>query len=660
MPVVSYLQLNHPALGTAGGAGLHASIEAIYSKIGDNIGDRLMVALNLNNAATVELEHNFNTPFAELRWDLYLYDEVTTALTRVTATSSPSLADFAIVANGGDPTGKIDVTNNSGAQRDLALVVFRDPIYLSEGDIKDVDISTAAPQDGQALVWEASSSKFKPGASGDASFKLQSVSTPNAVIKGGYLLIDDGRELATYDGSGSASTDFGTDLTVSLTTIFGGAPANATAYYLYIDLQTLGSQVTLTDDGRRVYGVQQANLHLSTTPPMVEGSPTTGKDPRRYVPLAVIRSADAGNVWSGTGSAFRTLAVRRHETLTRFFAYPETFVDESITTAAALNTLNHNLSGEPHALYLTYDDGSTEIGLDLSAHLLDVTASQIKVSSLGLTFGGGQKLRVRAVRFPQQSAIASSSRQFTSQWFTSTATTTLPHGLNDFDDIKGYAVEEWDVTAGRYRLIDPSSLIVNFDSTNFYLNWTGLSPSSTLQYRVIAGGSPNPYSIPLEYGGFTKFVGYGPGSYATLTAAIAAAAAGDSILVMRDTTEPAGDLSIGVADLRVVCKPGAKVALSGALTNGLRLTAARVRLERFACSFAPSGAQARGISIEAADCWVEGRIDYATAQTLTDAVHITSGGSRAYATIGINRTAGTITNLLTNNDGASNVSVWGG
>ncbi len=489
------------------------------------------------------------------------------------------------------------------------------------------------------------------GAGGGAikDFKIQAVLDPNATIKGGYLKIDDNRELATYDGAGTASTDFGKDLVISLDTVFGSGPADATAYYLYVDLDTLGAQVTLSDNGRRVYGVVEANFKLSTTPP-------EEMSPRRYVPIGVIQSATTGNAWSGTGSKFATTAIRHHETLTRFFTYPEIYVDESIVTELASTTLNHNLSGEPHSLYLTYDDGTTEIGLDNSSHLLDVTASQIKISSLGLTFGSGQKLRVRAVRFPQQPALASSSRSFTSQWMTSNAVTTLPHGLNDFDDIKGYAVEEWDVTGDLYRLIDPADLIQNFDSTNLYLDWTALSPTPTLQYRVIVGGSPNPYSIPLEYGGITKFVGYGPGSYATLTAAKAAAAAGDVIMVMRSTVEPAGDFDWDVPDVRLLRKPGAVVGLSGALTNGFQITAARV-LADLSISIAPTGAQARGISVEAADCVFNGRLELTTAQTVTDGLHGTAAALRLSAKVALVPTLGSFTNPSTNNGTAAQVNI---
>lgn len=650
--IVSRLQLDHPALGEAGGSTLHAEIQAIYKKIGDNISTRILTALALANSATATVEHDFKVAFGQLRYDLYIaansdpYD-----LTRITATSSPSLSQFTIIANVTNPTTQIDITNNSGSTRNLVLVAICDPLNLSEGDIQDIDIVTTAPQDGQALVYDSASSKFKPGASGDSSFKLQTVATPNLSLKGGYILLDDERELATYSGSGSVAASFGVDLTMSLTTIFGSAPANATTYYLYLDLLTLATTpTTLTDTGRKLYPITISNFVLSTTTP-------ESRDPSRYVPIGLARSATTGTVWSGSGAAFATLGTRRHESLTRFFAYPETYTT-AITSATATNTLSHNLSGKPQSVFLAYYDGTNEIGLNPETYLKSVTATQILVSSLGLTFGGGQELRVYAVRIPVQPNLASASRQFVSAWQTGTGTTTFPHGLNDIEDIKGAVVEEWDVSAGRWRFVDPSSLIVNFDATNFYANWTGLSPSATLQYRIIAGGSPNPSAIPLTYGGYTKFVGFGSGSYATVTAALAAASAGDSILINRDTDETA-DLSVP-AGVRIDQMPNTTVRLAGSLTNGVRFVGAKGAWKNMNVKLSPTGTEARGVSVEAADCWVDGWVELATAQTLTAAVLITSGGVRAKVSVGVLKTLGTITALEDNQDGAGSTSIWGG
>jgi len=302
MADVSRLVLTHPALGTTGGAGLHASIEAIYAKIGNNISTRILTAVGLANAATATVEHSMKTAFEEFRYDLYLYNTVTLALTRVTSATSPSLSQFTIIANVTNPTTHIDITNNSGATRDLALVLIVDPLFLKEGDIKDVDITTTPPGDGEALVWNSAGSKFKPGASGDASFKVQSVATDGTiVVKGGYLIGDDGIEYATYDGAGTASTDYGTDLSFDLDTLVL-SPVNSTTYYLYVDKTLLSASVTLSDNGRQLIGITGSHFVAVTTAPKVMLLD-------RYIPIGFVRYATAA--WSAT--IFGTLAFRRHQ-----------------------------------------------------------------------------------------------------------------------------------------------------------------------------------------------------------------------------------------------------------------------------------------------------------------------------------------------------------
>lgn len=304
MTIVSRLELDHPALGTAGGAGLHTSIEALYVKLGNNMGSRLFYVENLANAATSDLDHNFGTDIANLRYDIYLWDTGTQVLTRVTPQTSPALSAFPVIERVGFEDTQFRITNSSGAERDLVVCVFNDVISTQEGDIADIDTTTIAPEDGQALVFDFSTKKFRPGASGDASFKISGVTDPSAGIKGGTLILADGRELQTYDGTGGASTDYGTDLSINLDTVLGSNPANATGYYLYIDLNTLGAAVVLSDTLRTVYGVVQANFALLTTTP-------AQVDRDRYIEIGFIKSATSGTVWSGTGSSFSTTAVRQ-------------------------------------------------------------------------------------------------------------------------------------------------------------------------------------------------------------------------------------------------------------------------------------------------------------------------------------------------------------
>lgn len=305
MAIVSRLQLNHPTLGTAGGAGLHASIESLYTKIGDNMADRWFAIADFDQTEVVDLLHNFETDINNLRYDLYNFTGG--EWVRLTAATSPARSAFSVIEKVGSEATTLQITNNTGGNNlTFAVGITFDSISLADSDIKDVDIVTTSPEDGQSLVWDSVSSKFKPGASGDSSFKLQGVTDPNVTIKGGYLLLDDGREIATYAGSGTAATDFGTDIVVNLDTVLGSNPVNATTYYLYLNLLALGSEVTI-DNGRKVYSVAAADtskFYLSTTKPeAIKKS--------QYSVIGFIKSATTGTVWSGSGSAFGTIASKK-------------------------------------------------------------------------------------------------------------------------------------------------------------------------------------------------------------------------------------------------------------------------------------------------------------------------------------------------------------
>lgn len=134
------------------------------------------------------------------------------------------------------------------------------------------------------------------GGAGDKSFNISNIATPTVYLKGGSLLLTDGRKLATYSGSGSSSTSFFKDITANLTTIYGAAPANSTTYWIYIDLSTLSGSTTLSDTGEVIYGVTQSNLVVSTANPSL-------KDATRYVSIGSLKSASFGNAWSGTGAS---------------------------------------------------------------------------------------------------------------------------------------------------------------------------------------------------------------------------------------------------------------------------------------------------------------------------------------------------------------------
>ena len=130
------------------------------------------------------------------------------------------------------------------------------------------------------------------GAGGDTSFKIQSVAADGTTkIKGGYQSLSDGKVIATYDGSGSAETDFGKDLNIDLDNILASPSANTT-YYLYVDKFTLNTSPTvLTGSGRELYPVIESNFYLSTTP-------FEDQNKARYLPIGVVRRSTS--TWDAT------------------------------------------------------------------------------------------------------------------------------------------------------------------------------------------------------------------------------------------------------------------------------------------------------------------------------------------------------------------------
>lgn len=302
---VSRSKVDHPALGTAGGSTLHASIETIFTKLGDNANSRYAEFSTIADSTTVELDHNFGVNLTEM--NVLIYTGSGTNLTRVTDPESQSPPWTIQEKTGSEKTHIEVITPSSGGPHTFAVIAIHGKGSEKLNDLSDVDVVTAAPEDGQALVYDAGNTEWIPGASGDASFKIQSVTDPNATIKGGKYALTNRRQLATYDGAGTASTDFFGDLTCDLDSLLGSSPSDDTTYSVFIDLTLVGNTpINTTDTGERLYPVECSDFVVLTTFP----ESTLGS---RYVPVGDVHSADTGNVWSGTGASFSTQAFRLHD-----------------------------------------------------------------------------------------------------------------------------------------------------------------------------------------------------------------------------------------------------------------------------------------------------------------------------------------------------------
>jgi hypothetical protein len=274
MTVVSKLKLNHPPLGDEGGSALHTSVEAIYQKVGDSINSRFFVYENLADTASIDFDHNFITDFANLRIDLYAYNDVTDEITLIT-----DLSDWVIAEKVGNETTHVRVTNNTGSVQDIGIIIMLDPIKL--GNLKNVDVPT--PEDGQALVFDSATGKWKAGASGDASFKFQSLNAGILTVKKGFLFLSSKEELYAAN-----------DILITLASYI----SSDGAYYGYIDRLRLGQPAIV--GGRKLVAVDDTMWLFSTTSPDNINS-------SRYIGVGIVVRA------GGVFTTFATLATRLHD-----------------------------------------------------------------------------------------------------------------------------------------------------------------------------------------------------------------------------------------------------------------------------------------------------------------------------------------------------------
>lgn len=177
-------------------------------------------------------------------------------------------------------------------------------------------------------------------------------------------------------------------------------------------------------------------------------------------------------------------------------------------------------------------------------------------------------------------------------------------------------------------------------------------------FRIInfSGSSTPPTNTREE---FTKFVD--TGAYTLLSTALAAAVAGDSILVMIDHSEVA-DIQIP-ADVRVQWRPGKKTVFTGNfISGGLRLTGARAQAIEANLRFDTSGGGvATGIAVEAADCKVSAYLDWNTSDALGKGVYRSAAGLRSRIEAVVKVTLGTVTTLFDDDSGGAGVvNVIGG
>ena len=473
------------------------------------------------------------------------------------------------------------------------------------------------------------------------------ISTPGAIvyqngtliyIRGGPVELDDGNAILF----GSGFEGIREEIPINLSALEGSPVANTT-YYLYADISSATSQV-VGDTGREMLAINSTSqFKLLVTPP-------NQIDRYNNLYLATIRFGASS--WNPIGDGSENNSFRIWPRNNSWKNIPEQ--NTAQYTTAATHTFVHGLSGKPDRVSLRYNDGSTEVVLDAASFVVDITDIDVDLDFTGFTFAGGDYIEVIAEYNPYRADyVISEKNQYTSAWLDSTSVTQLTHNLGSAEAIKNVVVLEHDVTADTYRTIELSSIVQSWDDTNINLIWSGFTPSATLRYQVIAGGTALHLATFGYYAGYSKFVGKGPGHYSTLIAALGEAVAGDKILVKTDQAL-GGVLTISVSNITIEFLPGTTV------DNPITITGDRVVLNNISFAQPAAASWAHVIRAEGIENHARiARADLDAAGSVTDILNVQASAEFTTIDLVYKSNGATITNEITNGGSYSELSVRG-
>jgi len=254
-----------------------------------------------------------------------------------------------------------------------------------------VDINLVSPEEGDALLYDSASGEFQNKPSGDVSFQIQSMQTDGScLIKGGTILVDSGMEIVTYDGAGALSTDIEVDITIDLDTVGGfgdsDTPSGTAISYIYIDMDSLGLDLLITDNGRTVRTVTESNFVVKTSQP-------SNIDFNRFIPVGYAQYDTSQ--WAVALTDFGTTGRRRHDTTNAVTAASSYQVSDTATNIDAAAPFAHGIDGVPSsAILLVEDTGEWEIH-DVGAYF-NVTSTQVisTGTTLASIIGGSTNVKL--------------------------------------------------------------------------------------------------------------------------------------------------------------------------------------------------------------------------------------------------------------------------
>ena len=504
--------------------------------------------------------------------------------------------------------------------------------YLANGTVQaDVIVPMSAQKLYVAIDTENAFLTIEPVRFAEKNHLLRQAGTiayqdlTSLFLNEGVIELDDGLGVLIGTAEGSSS-----HLEVDLDVLMP-SPIADTTYYLYGDLFANDKAIT-TDTGRELYHLADINSFvLTTTNPQYI-------DHFRYVCLAVVRRQTSA--WGELGVGIQSHNLRKWDRVASNLIYTE--INSVEYTTSGQKTFVHNLSGKPQSIEIRYFDGSLEQVLHAPSYVSNVNETEIVLEFGSFVFVGGDRIEVIASYTPNVgNQFVGNQTQYQSSWLDSTSIVELTHGLLNGEAIKGLMVIEHDITASKYRVLELTSIVESWDDTKIYLNWTGYAPSSTLKYQVVSGGSPLPSSIATYFGGFTKFVGKGPGFYASLADALAEAVEGDRVLVLGSQTL-ASELTVSALDIAIVFAPGTSV------NKPITVTGSGVVVEGVKFAQSASDTWAHAVRIEGDNVSVDRMVvSVGATGTVTDIVNVQASAEFASVSATFKSNGGTVTNPIT-------------
>lgn len=152
--IIGRQRLVDPDLHYPGGAGLHTLLDNMFTTLSDNANSRYQEYTAVGDSVTNTYYHNLGVPFSQTL--VILYDGVGTSKTLI---ADPAGAGWTIVANGGNPTTKIDITTPpSGGPHTFTLELIDGLHGMAVQDPSSVAIT------GGTITSVSSGSTFSPTA----------------------------------------------------------------------------------------------------------------------------------------------------------------------------------------------------------------------------------------------------------------------------------------------------------------------------------------------------------------------------------------------------------------------------------------------------------------------------------------------------------------